>query len=83
MSNTKIMDRLLSLGVLSNEIEFTSTSSFRYRYWAPLPPAAMAALDKLIEEEVYEDHDGDDERGRPIIRRLYSYNNTAKTTKNI
>lgn len=73
MSNTKIMQHLLSAGIVSNEIEFTSASSFRYRYWAPLPAAAMTALSELIAEDIYEDHDGDDERGRPIIRCLYEY----------
>lgn len=76
MSNTKIMQQLLSSGIVSNEIEFTSASSFRYRYWAQLPSDAYSAISGLAEEEIYEDHDGD-ERGRPIIRRLYSYEFTT------
>ena len=45
----------------------------RYGYWKLLPMDAYDAISKYMWEDCYEDDDGDDERGRPIIRKLYSY----------
>jgi hypothetical protein len=34
---------------------------------------------KDLEEHIYEDYDGDDDNGKPIIRLMYSYKLTQKS----
>ena len=77
-SRSAVITRVLeAVGIAAKDLQFHGsdgqTTYFRYQGWRPLPTIAEIAISSLATEEVYEDHDGDDERGRPIIRRLYTY----------
>lgn len=76
-SRSAVITRVLeAVGIAAKDLQFHGsdgqTTYFRYQGWRPLPTIAEIAISALATEEVYEDHDGD-ERGRPIIRRLYTY----------
>ena len=77
-SRSAVITRVLeAVGIVAKDLQFHGsdgqTTYFRYQGWRPLPTIAEIAISSLATEEVYEDHVGDDERGRPIIRRLYTY----------
>tara|TARA_R110002050_G_scaffold197486_1_gene332366 strand:- start:21 stop:287 length:267 start_codon:yes stop_codon:yes gene_type:complete len=57
-----------------------SNLALRFGYWNRLSQAQLSSLQEAlgvmsnaITEDLYEDDDGDDDYGKPIIRRLYSY----------
>jgi len=69
-----ILDQLIENGLDENEIEFRGDSNhryIRYGYWSRLNETESKNVN--LEEDLYEDDDGDDDNGRSIIRRLYSY----------
>lgn len=51
------------------------TISLRVGYWEKLQPSQFNLLSKYfdVREDLYEDNDGDSDSGRPIIRKLWSY----------
>ena len=71
-----VKDQLIKNGLEENQIEFRGSFTnpnnryIRYGYWKPLTENDLKGTDLI--EDIYEDDDGDD-RGRPIIRTLYSY----------
>jgi hypothetical protein len=76
----EVQKRLAVYGISSEDIDWRTGFSIdgdypymRYGYWKHLPSDAYDAISPLMYEDCYEDDDGDDDRGRPIIRRLYSY----------
>ncbi len=73
----QILEKLAQQGISAEDIDFRGSDGkatyFRYRYWSPLPEEAFIAISNLVYEDLYEDEDGDDERGRPIIRRMWNY----------
>ncbi len=87
MTKEIITEKLVAAGIPAESIEWRSGSNsgkpydyFRYNYWRPLPDEALSAISEHMYEDLYEDDDGDDDRGRPIIRRLWSYHfKTPKT----
>jgi len=78
MDNTskEIVEILNNHEIASSDIDFYGSdgkvTSFRYRYWKPLPQDAYDSIKHLVYEDLYEDYDGDDGY-RPIIRRMWSY----------
>ena len=65
-------------------IEVYATGAYnlalRFGYWNRLSQAQLSSLQEAlgvmsnaITEDLYEDDDGDDDNGKPIIRKLYSY----------
>lgn len=81
-TQTEIIQNLGKCGIRKDEIDFRgndgSITHFRYRYWRPLTEAEMLSISHIATEEIYDDEDGEDDRGRPITRRLYSYHFTNK-----
>lgn len=73
----EIIKILADNGIAPADIDFRGSKGevtyFRYKYWQTLPDHALEAISHLVIEDLYEDDDGDDERGRPIIRRMWSY----------
>jgi hypothetical protein len=73
-SEREIKDQLVKNGLEPHRIEFRGDAYnrryIRYSYWQQLTESQLQGTD--LEEDLYEDDDGDI-RGRPIIRRLYSY----------
>jgi hypothetical protein len=73
----QIIKILAENGISPADIDFRGSKGevtfFRYQYWRCLPEHALEAISHLVIEDLYEDDDGDDDRGRPIIRRMYSY----------
>jgi hypothetical protein len=73
----QIKNQLMENGVDGDDIQFRSYPNesryIRIGYWKPLRPEDLKGIETLS-EDYYEDYDGDDHRGRPIIRGLYSYN---------
>ena len=69
---TEILQKLTKHGISENEIAFYQ-NHFRYNGWRCLPDEALKDISDLVFEDLYEDNDGDDERGRPIIRRMWYY----------
>lgn len=67
-------------GVPLSTIQWIGENEFRYAYWQQLPAEAQWALLPHVEEEVYEDWDGDS-GGRPIIFSRYSYKIRTNTTQ--
>jgi len=76
-TQTEIIQTLGKHGFRKDEIDFRGTDGvithFRYRYWRPLTQAEMESISHIVTEEIYDDEDGEDDRGRPTTRRLYSY----------
>lgn len=69
-----IKDQLIQNGLTEKEIQFRGEPDrryIRYAYWKQLTESQIKGLNLI--EDIYEDDDGDDDRGRPIIRTLYSY----------
>ena len=80
MTKEIITEKLIAAGADPTRIEWRE-DYLRYGYWSLLPEAAYDAIAEYMYEDLYEDDDGDDDRGRPIIRRLYSYHfKPTKTT---
>jgi len=77
MENKQIIKILAENGIVPADIDFRETNGeitfFRYQYWRRLPEHALEAIQHLVIEDLYEDLDGDDEKGRPIIRNIWSY----------
>jgi hypothetical protein len=74
---TNILQRLSQFGISESDISFRGwdgkTSCFTYNGWRPLPQDALQSINDLVFEDIYEDYDGDDDRGKPIIRRMWYY----------
>jgi hypothetical protein len=68
-----ITDKLLSAGLTAEEFDWKTPEYFRYGYWHKLPTQVWDAIKEFVEEDIYEDDDGDGPGGRPIIIRRYSY----------
>jgi hypothetical protein len=69
-----IKAQLIQNGLNEKEIRFRGESNrryIRYAYWQKLTESQLQRIN--LEEDLYEDDDGDDDRGQPIIRTLYSY----------
>jgi hypothetical protein len=84
----EIVQALAEAGLSSEEIDFRgefgkadSITHFRYSYWRRLPSDAYEAIAHLVYEDLYEDDDGDDDRGRPIIIKRWSYHFRNVTPK--
>lgn len=77
MIQKQIVKKLTAVGIDPADIDFRGTNGetkfFRYRYWKTLPDEAFESIKDLVIEDCYDDNDGDDDKGRPIIRHLYSY----------
>lgn len=71
MVETQITEILASQGVDEN-LEFRE-KFIRVGYWRRLTDDQYHAISHIVYEDCYEDDDGDDVKGRPIIRKLYSY----------
>jgi len=74
---TEVVETLGSHGIAEKELSFRGSNGavtyFTYQGWRSLPTEALEAIAHLAYEDLYEDEDGDDERGRPIIRRMWNY----------
>ena len=74
---TNILQRLSQFGITESDISFRGsdgkTTYFTYQGWRPLPDDALQSIRDIVSEDIYEDYDGDGERGRPIIRRMWYY----------
>lgn len=73
----EIVEKLSLLGVSKEAIHFHTqygnhNEFMRIDYWKQLTDIQYQAVSHLVVESIYEDDDGDD-RGRPIIRELFSY----------
>jgi hypothetical protein len=69
----EIKSQLIKNGLDEKGIEFRGESDnryIRYNYWKKINPDQLKGTSLV--QDIYEDDDGDDERG-PIIRILYSY----------
>jgi len=74
MTKEIITEKLIAAGVPAAKIEWRGPEPYlRVGYWQQLPNDAYAAISEWMVEDLYEDDDGDDDRGRPLIRKLYSY----------
>lgn len=65
--------QLIKNGLDENQIQFRGELDLRYirySYWKQLTESQILEIN--LEEDLYEDDDGD-YRGRSIIRKLYSY----------
>jgi len=81
MTRHEITERLIATGISPERIEWRGEHDYlRVGYWQQLPSKAYAAISEWMEEDLYEDDDGDDDRGRPIIRKLYSYHFKTERT---
>jgi hypothetical protein len=70
----EIKKQLIKNGVFEGDIQFRGEENNRYiriSYWRELTEEQLK--DTQLVEDLYEDDDGDDYRGRPIIIRKYSY----------
>ena len=75
----QITEALIGTGIDLTDIDFRGSGYFRYGYWRRLPSEAYEAIAHLVDEDLYEDDDGDDERGRPIIIKRWSYHFNPQT----
>jgi hypothetical protein len=74
LKEQSIKERLIQNGATDADIQFRDTGKYRYvryGYWKRLTDKQLEGLD--LEEDLYEDMDGDDYRGRPIYIKQYSY----------
>jgi hypothetical protein len=77
MHKEQILEILALYNIPAEDISFRGsdgkTTYFTYQSWRELPSEAFRAISNLVFEDIYEDNDGDGDGGRPIIRRLYTY----------
>ena len=73
MNKEIITEKLQAAGLLAEEIEWKTDNYFRYGYWKRLPANVFNTIKEFVEEDLYEDDDGDGPGGRPIIIKRYSY----------
>ena len=64
---------LSQAGLDTSVLEWIGPDRFRWGHWRPLPAEGQWALLSGVEEEVYEDWDGDGDGGRPLCYTRYTY----------
>jgi hypothetical protein len=77
MNKELITEKLLAAGIeiesLDWRLDWQNNTYLRYCYWTQLPIDAWNAVKEFMDEDIYDDDDGDDYNGRPIIIQHYSY----------
>ena len=73
MNKDLITEILLASGINIESLDWRTDTYLRYCYWTRLPIDAWNAVKEFMDEDIYDDDDGEDYHGRPIIIQRYSY----------